>query len=129
MITTHNTDHTKSNKYSKLIYRHTEGKYKDGVTKLIDKKISANNDDGLVIKLVNKINKNVDTTYIKYNPNNDKGYYIIEHENNNEQTKHPSTKEKITFDQLIERIKSNNLLKFVIDYFINIKENGGEQAC
>jgi len=124
----HTDNIIKPNIYSKLIYRHTEGKYKDGITRLIDKKISVNNDDGLVIKLVNKLNKNVNIIHIRFNPNNSKDYFLTEQENNNGQ-KSQLLEQKFTFDQLIENVKGNSLLKFIIDYFISIKENGSRQAC
>lgn len=109
----------------KLIFRHTEGKYKDGVTTLIDKKIY-DGDEGLVIRLHKKQDNEKSTLIFKSQEPNK--YTFIKQENGNTTIE----KKDLTFDQLINIIRdlnTNNILKFAIDYFTELKQIGGSEQC
>jgi len=109
----------------KLIFRYTEGKYKDGITTIIDKKIYDTN-EGLVIRFHKKQNDDKSTLIFRsQGPNK---YAFIKQENGNTIIE----KKDLTFDQLINIIRefnTNNMLKFAIDYFTELKQIGGSEQC
>jgi hypothetical protein len=109
----------------KTIYRHTEGKYKDGKTSLVDKKIY-DSDEGFIIKLHKNKDEDSTTLFFKSQKEPNK-YTFIKQENGK-----IFEENNLSFDDMIERIKSNNvhnILKFAIDYFVELGQKGGSNQC
>lgn len=114
----------KTDKQQTLISRHTEGRYKDGQTIVTDKKIY---DDGTgpTIKFHKKHNKDETTILIKSNKD---GTFTYSEEINKIKTE----TNNVTLDELINKIKHHkhaSCMKFIINYFTDIKQQGGQYSC
>lgn len=115
---------TKHKKHT-IIYRHTEGKYKDGEKILIDKKIF-DDVNGVTIKYYYKHNDKENMLLFKSEGN---GKYSFTQRTKGQE---PIKETDLSFNELINKIRDyniNNSLKFAIDYFTELKQKGGQQAC